>query len=268
MSRTDALVIAVTMGMFGIVIAVLVASLIWRDKARILWSTTGFVLFGGLCSWLFTLGIFAALIQNKLALLLICLMPAAGLIMLAVILKKTSLYGTGGKTLLMVVIVLVGIVAGYGGSKSIRNAYGVRQMFSPLVQKEFSPSQGMLQPQPWFVLYNQDTGEFDLSRAGMYSRYTTDPDCINTIVLYKKSTSHVGQWVDTHGTKVAEGIRETIHVIVVDAAGWSVVERQDFEAKGEPTKDGRKGVYTQKISITDNAIRDYLDSLLAPSNAT
>ncbi len=264
MSRMDALVIAVTMGVFGIIIAILVASLIWRRKARILWSTTGFVLFGGLCSWLLTLGIFAALVQNKLALLLICLMPAAGLVILAVILKKTTLYGIGGKTLLMVLIVLIGVVAGYGNSESIRNAYGVRQMFSPLVQKEFSPTQGTLQPQPWFVLYNQDTGEFDLSRAGMYSRYTTEPDRINTIVLYKKSTSHVGQWVDTHGTKVAEGVRETIHVTVVDAAGWSVVERRNFEAQGEPTKNGGKGVYTQKISITDNAIRDYLDGLLTP----
>lgn len=268
MSHTDAIVITVFMGLSVVVAGVLVASLVWREKARSLWFATGFVLLGGFSCWLITTAVFASIIQNRLAMLLICLMPLAVLAILTGILLKTSLYGSRGKTTLMIVVLLIGAVAGYGQSGSIRNASRVRAELAPLLQKQLSSATGSLSPQPWFILYDEDAHALDFSRSGVFSRYSSDPELINTVVSYHKSKSHVGTWQTVRGVKVAEAVVETLHVTVIDTASWSVVERKSFEAVGEPTKDRRTGVYTQKIAITDSAVRGYLRDLLSPQGGS
>lgn len=264
MSHTDAIVIAVFMGLSVVVAGVLVASLVWREKARSLWFTTGFILLGGFSCWLITTAVFASIIQNRPAMLLICLMPLAMLGILTGILFKTGLYGSRGKTILMALVLMVGAVAGYGQSGSMRNASQVRATLSPLLQKSLSSAAGELNPQPWFILYDEDARALDFSKSGVFSRYSTDPKLINTVVSYRKSTSHVGTWETIQGVKVAEAVVETIHVTVIDTASWSVVDRKRFEAVGEPAKDRRTGVYTQKIAITDSTIKGYLRDLLMP----
>jgi len=264
MSHTDAVVIAVFMGLSVVVAGVLVASLVWREKARFLWFTTGFVLLGGFSCWLITTAVFASIIQNRPAMLLICLMPLAVLGVLTGILFKTGLYGLRGKTILMALVLMIGAVAGYGQSGSMRNASQVRAALSPLLQKTLSSTAGELKPEPWFILYDEDAQALDFSKSGVFSRYSTNPELVNTVVSYRKSKSHVGTWQTVQGVKVAEAVVETLHVTVIDTASWSVVERRSFEAVGEPVKDRRTGVYTQKITVTDSRIKGYLRGLLMP----
>jgi hypothetical protein len=265
MSRYDSLVIVITMSMFAVFTVLGVWSLARRDKARVIWFSVFALMMGTFGSSILMAGVIMFILpgnQSPFLIIALSLPIMAGFVLL---LYKTKVVGMRGKLAIVVVVLLLGFVAGRSAAASAHVYQAVRDAFAPLLQKEYAIRGTAAQAEPCFILYDLDAKEFDFARSGLFSHYSTDVDKINAIVFYSKSTRLVGEWVtETGNNRVADAHSEFIEVTVVDINTWSVVASESFEGVGTPDKE--KGNYTRRISIIDNQVKSYLSSLFATTD--
>ncbi|MHB8071062.1 MAG: hypothetical protein ACYDHF_03795 [Candidatus Cryosericum sp.] len=265
MSRSDALVIIITMSLFAVLTVLGIWSLARRDKARAIWFSVFALMMGTLGSFILMAGLIMFILpgnQSPFLIIAVSLPIMAGFVLL---LYKTKVIGMRGKLAIVVVVLLLGFVAGRSTAFSAHAYQAVRDAFVPLLQKEYAVKGTAVNAEPCFVLYDLDAKEFNFAKSGLFTHYSTDVDKINAIVFYSKSTKLVGEWVTEIGNnRVADAHSEFIKVTVVDVKTWSVVASESFEGVGTPDKE--KGNYTNRISITDNQIQGYLNNLFSTTD--
>lgn len=262
MSRSDALVIIITMSLFAVLTVLGIWSLVRRDKARAIWFSVVALMTGAFGSFILMAGVIMFLLpgnQSPFPIIALSLPILAGFILLLV---KTKVIGMRGKLAIVVIVLLLGFVAGRSTAVTAHAYQAVRDAFKPLLQKEYAVRDTPVHAEPSFILYDLDAKEFNFAKSGLFAHYSTDVDKINAIVFYSKSTRLVGEWVTESGhNRVADAHSEFINVTVVDVKTWSVIASESFEGVGTPDKE--KGNYTNRISITDNQIQGYLNRLFS-----
>ncbi len=265
MSRYDSLVIVVTMSMFAVLTVLGIWSVARRDKARVIWFSVFALMMGTFGSFVLMAGLIMFFLpgsQSPFLIIALSLPIIAGFVLL---LCKAKVVGVRGKLAIVVVVLLLGFAAGRSTAVSAHAYQAVRDKFAPLLQKEYAVRDTAIDAEPCFILYDLDAKEFNFARSGLFAHYSTNVDKINAIVFYSKSTRLVGEWVtETGHSRVADAHSEFIKMTVVDVRTWSVVSSRSFEGIGTPDKE--KGNYTNRISIADNQIQNYLNNLFSTTD--
>ncbi len=266
MSRYDSLVIVVTMSMFAVLTVLGIWSVARRDKARVIWFSVFALMmgtFGSFRSDGWPDHVFSSWKSEPVPDHCPVLANQSWIRSAAVQSKGCRREGQVGHSGCRSA---PGLCRRPFSTAVSAHAYqAVRDKFAPLLQKEYAVRDTAIDAEPCFILYDLDAKEFNFARSGLFAHYSTNVDKINAIVFYSKSTRLVGEWVtETGHSRVADAHSEFIKMTVVDVRTWSVVSSRSFEGIGTPDKE--KGNYTNRISIADNQIQNYLNNLFSTTD--